>query len=438
MRRISLAALIVALAATCAAGAAELGPGSGSIVGTAQPGKAIVRLDTAILFEGGFSGATNNTARVNTPAGPVTVRETNRGIAMYARLYPALDAQTQGGFRYGGFAEIRGADNTGAAGNGVSGTPSGVVGLAGQRNTNTLFWNRAYGYLGGDAWGMVRFGMMDGPFGLMKVGLFDTFGDGGLNRTDITGLLPQSDDNIWYFPVSTSSEYASQKISYTSPTWAGFDFGLSFAPSSATHQGSDGSVVSIGGTARQATSTLSSDASRYTNLFEALGRYRATVGGVGLAASFGYMSSNSVKVATAPREGLSIFDAGATVGYGGFLFGGHVSSGQFNGTTSLAVPGAKTSTVWLVGVQYENGPWLAGAHYLNASIPNSTSMPQPASLRAQGVSVGGNYVWAQGAQVFVEWVAIAKNQPGVNLRQGASYANTVYASQVVIGQQFRW
>jgi len=438
VRRIPFAALLATFAASTAAGAADLTPGSGSIVATAAPGKAIVRLDAAVLTEGGYGGGTNSTATVTTPAGPVTVKENSYGIAMYARLYPAFDAQTPGGFRYGAFAEIRGNDNTGGAGNGVPGTPSGVVGTAGQRNTNMLYWNRAYGYVGGDEWGLLRFGMVDGPFGLMKVGTFESFGDGGLNRSNLTGLMPNNDGNIWYFPVSTGDEYAAQKLSYTSPSWGGFDFGLSFAPSSATHQGSDGSLVSVGGTARQASSTLASDAKRFTNLFEALARYRETFGGVGVAASIGYMSSNSVKVATAPRQGLSLFDAGATLGYGGFLFGGHVTTGQFNGTTSLAVPGAKTSTVWLLGAQYEQGPWLVGAHYLNGTIPNSTSIPQPASLRAQGFAAGLNFTWAPGARLYIEGIAIKKNQPGVDLGQGNGFASTVYASQVVIGQLFRW
>ncbi len=417
--------------------AAELVPGQGAIIGTAAPGKAIVRLDTAILTEVGMGSGTNDTARVATPAGPVTVKENAYAMMMYARIYPAFDAQTPGGFRYGGFGEIRANSNTGAGGAGVAGTPSGVVGTAGQRNTNTLFWNRAYGYVGTDSLGLLRFGMVDGPFGLLKVGTFESFGDGGLNRSNL-GAMAGPDANIWYFPISISSEYSSQKLSYTSPNFAGFDFGLSFAPSTATHQGSDGSLVAIGGTARQAVSTLASDAARYTNLFEAVGRYRNTIGGVGVAASLGYMSSNKVSVAGLPREGLSIFDAGATVSYAGFMFGGHVSTGTFNGTTNLAAPGAKTSTVWLLGAQYEQGPWLFGAHYLNATIPDHVTLPQLTSLRAQGAAAGVNWVWAPGAKAYVEALYISRSHPGFDLRLGDDARSSVTAGQIMIGQVFRW
>ncbi len=440
-KRAALAAAIglapVAAGERGAASAAELAPAQGSIVATAAPGKAIVRLDTAILTELGLGASTNDTAQMTTPAGPVNVSANSYAIMMFARLYPAFDAQTPGGFRYGGFAEIRGNTNTGAAGNGVAGTPSGVVGTAGQRNTNTLFWNRAYGYVGSDTLGLLRFGMVDGPFGLMKVGTFESFGDGGLNRSNL-GLMPGQDSNIWYFPISVSTEYSSQKLSYTSPSFGGFDFGLSFAPSTATHQGSDGSTVVVGGSARQAVSTLASDANRYTNLFEALGRYRNTFGGVGVAASLGYMSSNNVTVPGIPLAGLSIFDAGAQASYAGFTFGGHVSTGKFNGSTSLAVPGAKTATVWLLGAQYEQGAWLVGAHYLNATIPNSTTIPQPAALRAQGVAAGVNWVWAPGAKLYLEALYITKSQPGIDLRLGNEAASTANASQIMIGQVFRW
>jgi hypothetical protein len=410
------------------AGAAQLQTGQGGIIGRAEPGKSIVRLDTAILVEFGYGNGTNDSAETTVAGQTVTVRNNNYGMLMYARLYPAFDAQTPGGFRYGAFAEARANNNTG----GTAG-----VGTAGQRTTNTLYWNRAYGYVGGDSWGLLRFGMVDGPFNLMKVGTFETFGDGGLNRSNL-GAMPGQDANIWYFPVSVSSEYAAQKLSYTTPTWAGFDFGLSFAPSTATHQGSDGSGVIPGGSARQSVSTQASDAARYTNMWEVVGRYRTTIAGFGLAASVGYMGSDRVRVAALPREGLSIFDAGAQVSYQGFSFGGHVSTGQFDGTTRLAVPGAKTATVWLLGAQYTWGQWLVGAHYLNATLPNSSTIPQPAALRAEGFAAGINWTWAPGVKTYVEGLYISKKQPGMDLRLGNQVGDSAYATQIMIGNVIRW
>jgi len=418
------------------AGAAELAPGQGGVLGAAAPGKSVLRIDMAILTEIGLGGGTNDTAVVATPAGRVRVANGPAAILMYARIYPAFDAQTPGGLRYGAAAEIRGNGNTGAAGAGVAGTFTGVVGIAAQRNTSTLFWNRAYGYLGIDGLGMLRFGMVDGPLGLMKVGTFESFGDGGLNRFNL-GALPGQDANIWYFPF-TVNEYAAQKLVYTSPGFGGFDVGLSFAPSTATHQGSDGGTVATGGSARQAVSTLATDSARYADMVEALARYRGTVAGVGLAATIGYLGSGRVRVPALPRQGLSILDAGAQVSLGGFTVGGHVSTGRFNGTTSLAVPGAKTATVWLLGAQYARGAWLVGAHYLNATLPNSLAIPQPAALRAQGAAAGVNWNWAPGAKAYVEALFITKRQPGADLRLGLEERSAVRAGQVMIGQTFRW
>jgi len=239
MRKYLLAgAATLSLAGVAQAG--EMQPGVGAIFNSAAPGKAIVRFDAAVVTMLGYGSNTLDNARVGVGANQVTVKNNNYGMLMYARMYPAFDAQTPGGFRYGGFAEIRANNNTGATG-GVG------VGTAGQRGTNTLFWNRAFGYIGGDSWGTVRFGMTDGPAALMQVGTFQNFSDGGWNGSApgmTVGLNP------WQFPISGGYEYSSQKIVYLSPSFAGFDIGLSYAPSTASHQGSDGGTVVTGGSAR--------------------------------------------------------------------------------------------------------------------------------------------------------------------------------------------
>ncbi len=419
--------------------AAEMQPGQGAIFNTAQPGKAIVRLDTQITVGLGYGSNTLDKATVNTAAGAVQVKNNSYGMLMYARLYPAFDAQTPGGFRYGGFAEIRANNNTGGNGLGTAGTPSGVVGTAGQRGTNTLYWNRAFGYVGGDSWGTVRFGMTDGPANLMKVGTFENFADGGWNGTApgmTVGLNP------WQLPISGGYEYSSQKIVYLSPSFAGFDLGLSWAPSSATHQGSDGSLVQVGGSARQSSSLLASDWAPYTDLFEATARYRGTFGGVGLAISGSYMGSGSVSNANinaVQNRGISLFDGGATVSYAGFTFGGHYSNGVFNGNLNLSRQGEKNAQVWLLGASYENGPWTAGVHYLNSTRPGLQGIGGGAQQKEQGFSVGVTYSWAPGVRTFVELVNANRVEKGVNLNIGnGGFRDNINGTGVIVAQAFRW
>jgi hypothetical protein len=373
MRKYLLAgAATLAMAGGVQAAGLEPG-GTGSILGKAEPGKAIVRLDGTVVTLFGFGSSTNDKATV----GGVETKNATQGMIMYARLYPAFDAQTTGGLRYGAFMEIRANNNTG---NGVGG-----VGTPGTRGTNTLYWNRAYGYIGGDSWGTLRFGQVDGALGLLQVGTFMGFADGGLNGS-APGLIANPDNYIWRFPFSQGGEYAAMKFSYTSPKFAGFDIGVSYAPSTGTHSGGDVSNVDVGGSLRQQTSILGADANRFRDNFQVNLRYSNTFSGFGLAANVGYQGSSKVTVATAPRKGLSIFDAGLQLSYMGFSVGGHLSTGTFNGSTNLSAPGEKAGTVWLVGAMYETGPWTAGIHYLNSSLPgtfgNGRSGLRTASVRA--------------------------------------------------------
>lgn len=413
MRKYLLAgAATLAIAGGAQAG--EMTTGVGAIIGQAEPGKAVVRFDAAVVTLIGIGGSTNDKA---TLAGGVSVKNDPFGMMMYARMYPAFDAQTTGGLRYGAFAEIR------------------ANGSVGSRAADTLFWNRAYGYVGGDSWGMVRFGMVDGALGLLQTGTFQNFADGGLNGS-APGLIASQDNYIWRFPFSQGGEYATQKIVYTSPKFAGFDAAFSFSPSTANHVGGDLAGVDVGGSSRQASSILAGDAARYRNQFQANIRYSNTFGGVGIAANVGYMGSDKVTVLGTPRRGLSIFDAGAQLSYMGFSVGGHVSTGTFNGSVNLSAPGEKAGTVWLVGASYSTGPWTAGIHYLNSSLPGTFG--NGAKRIEQGVGAGVTYAWAPGVRTFVEFVHHNRKENGVDLRVGTGVANKVTGTAIVLGQAFRW
>lgn len=423
MRKI-LMACAATVAMTGAALAGEMQPGSGGVLGTAAPGKVIVRFDSLVAVAFGFAGSTLDKANV----GAVNVKNDPYGMMMYARFYPALDAQTAGGLRYGAAAEVRANNNTGATG-GVG------VGVPGNRNTNTLYWNRAYGYIGGDSWGTVRFGMVDGPINLMSTGSFQNFADGGWNGTApgmTVGLGP------WQSPIGGSYEYAAQKLSYTSPQFAGFDIGVSFAPSTATHQGSDGGNVVTGGSSRQATSVLPSDANRYRNSFQVNTRWRGNIGAVGIVVQAGYVGSGVVSVPGIARRGLSIFDAGAQINYMGFTVGGHVDTGTFNGNMNLSAPGEKAALWWVVGASYETGPWTVGAHFIKSSRPGALGAAT-AQQKEVGIAAGVTYAWAPGVRTFVEVVQATRSEKGANLNIGTGAPkDKISGAAVVIGQAFRW
>lgn len=439
MRKILLAGVAtVAMTGVAAASGLEptLGSSSSSVIGSSAPGKSVVRLDGYVFFSGGF--ATNTLDRAPITAGGVTRRAKNDSFGFLStfRIYPSFDAQTAGGFRYGAFAEVRSNNNSGGTGGGV--------GTGGQRTTNTLFVNRAWGFVGTDKIGQLRFGTVDGVASIMRTGTFENeIADGGWN-----GWAPGMTKGVnpYRFSVGGGYEYSSQKITYLSPTWSGFQVGFSFAPSSASNQSGDGNATGAGGSTRQSASALASDLGRVRNLFEVAARYTGTFGGFGTQLHAGYIGSQAIRNVgglgvnggLTPR-GLSVVTAGATVSYMGFIAGGYMNTGTVNNNFTPLNPGEKSSMVYTLGGGYTQGPWAAGVAYTNAS--QAGALGNGAKRVDSGWAAGVTYTYVPGARLFVEFVTGTAKERGVNLSNDVLPAGTTKAinsTAVILGNSFRW
>lgn len=376
-----------------------------------EPGKVVVRLDTAVLFLAGISSDPAN----STAAG----KNQDYGFDGYVRLYPSMNAMTTNGIKYGAAVEIRTNSAAGSKAGQLGG--AGVGGASGNSAKQTFYIRRAYGYIGTDQLGTIRFGQIDGPLGLLKVGDMQSVGDGGVNG-DAPDFIPSF--YAWQFPFSVGNEYTQSKFIYLSPNFAGFDFGVSFAPSTSTLLGS----VQAAGPAGPTTSAALGD-SRPINIIELNARYRGTFSGVGLAANLGYLTSGRINdgtAGTAKTEGLSVIDAGLAGTYMGLTVGGHISTGRFNGQMNLTTKGSKDAFMYIVGADYENGPYNVGAHYSNISQPGTLGDNSQRHISA--VALGASWDWAPGAQALAELVTGDQSEAG----------KTVHATGFVIGQRFRW
>ncbi len=428
MRKFLLAgAATVAMTGVAAASGLEptLGSSSSSIINRAEPGKAIVRIDGYVMFAMGFADNTLDKA----PGGQ---KADSFGFLSTFRIYPAFDAQTPGGLRYGAFAEVRSNNNSGGTGGGV--------GTSGQRATNTLYVNRAFGYIGGDSWGTIRFGSIDGPSSMMRTGTFEgQIADGGWN-----GWAPgmTSGVNPYRFAVGGGYEYSAQKITYMSPSWSGFQIGASFAPSTASNTAGGGGSVAGGGNTRQSASFLGSDFGRVRNSYQVAARYTGKFGGVGMQAMAGYTGSDTItnlNPGGVTAKGLSIFQAGATISYAGFMVGGYMNTGKFAGNFAPTAPGEKDSTVYTIGASYTTGPWEIGAAYLNSSIPGVVG--NGVQRTDIGWTAGITYAYAPGARLWLEFVTGTAKERGVNLSNDvlpAGVGKAVNATAIILGNGFRW
>lgn len=430
MRKILLAGVAtVAMTGAAAASGLEptLGSNSASVIGTAQPGKAIVRLDGYVFFAAGFGSNTNDKA-------PNGNKSDSFGFQHTFRFYPSFDAQTPGGLRYGAFAEIRSNSNSAAA----TAVGGGQVGGGNQRTTNTLFVNRAWGYVGTDQLGRLQFGQVDGITSIMRTGTFEgQIADGGWNGwapAFTTGVNP------WRFLASGGD--LSQKVNYSSPIMSGFQVGLSFAPATGNNVTGYGASVVGGGSARQSASALASDLGRFRNMFQVGARYTGTFGGLGVQANVGYVGSSAMQnsaIGGLSNRGLSVVSAGATVSHSGFMVGGYMETGTHNGGQTLLARGEKNALTYTLGASYTNGPWVAGLGYVNSSTAGFAG--NGVNRSDTGWHAGVTYTYVPGARLFVELVTGTARERGRNLSNDVLPGGTtksINSTAVILGNSFRW
>jgi len=423
------------------------------------PGTVTVRLNGRFRF---YAGAVDNGAArtTNTVAGG-TNKISNYGVFDYARLYPGFDGVATNGLKYGASLEVR-QDNGVGAGGGTLGSISGR-----SNSRNALYFRREWGYIGTDQFGTIRVGSSDNPASLYLTGTFENFNDGGLNG-DVPGFL-LGNMQIAYPFASVGNIYSTTKAVYLSPQIFGFDFGVSFEPSTANGAGPGGPGVA-GATNDFLSSTSTGDYARRKNTYEALARYRGIFGPVGLAATASYTGSGrvldsgvpgSINPARTRLEDLSVADFGAAATIGGLSFGGNYEFGRYNvpgggGYGGLVAKGQPNSGAYIIGTSYTIGPVIVGAHYMKstsmgdqATATNRSLTGVPVALGGvlggqrveTGFAAGGTYSLAPGLSLFASYLYEERKQNGYNFITGASNNasnNKVNGQVFAIGTSFAW
>ena len=418
-------------------------------------------------------GTTNAAGQVTALSGGN--KQANYTFENYARLYPGFDGVAANGLKYGASLEIR-QDQASGAGGGIYGSPSQQ-----NRARAGLYFRREFGYLGTDQLGTVRVGSTDQATSLYITGTFENFDGGGLNG-DIPGYASGAAQITWPFP-DVGNLYTANKIVYLSPQFFGFDFGVSYEPSTAnTNSGNScGTGAYEGATAVNAAgaisttnpfatgatangvsgagcdrlaSTATGDYTRRRNTFDGLIRYRGTFGPVGVAATAAYMGSGRVLDSSTPQrtlqyDGLSVGDFGAALTAYGFSFGGHYTFGRFNNQYQSLLPnGADDSEAWLAGISYTTGPFVMGAHYLNYKYSSNVAASLAGRQRQDvGIAAGATYSLVPGVTLFASYVFQQARNNGVNLVTGQTIEQDANAGRLHnketsnvfgLGTSFRW
>ncbi len=166
----------------------------------------------------------------------------------------------------------------------------------------------------------------------------------------------------------------ANKITYYSPRFSGFQFGVSFAPD----QGDVGSATGFTGENNGDQEGVFNAGINYTGKYQNVGVQGSITGEWG--------SSE-----TAATEDLNAYAAGLALNYMGFSFGG--SYGDWQESTLPVAANQGDSQFWTLGAAYATGPYGISVTYLDAERNNNDS---------NNLSVGADYKLAPGLVPYIE------------------------------------
>ena len=346
-----------------------------------------------------FYGAVVSQDGDSSPSGKLS----NYDFFDYGRVWIGADGVAANGLRYGARLEIR------MPGDGARGDGRG-----------NLFYRRITGYVGTPTLGQLRFGsgtvraveqMYTGHItGGIASGLFD--GDWNVVFTGQGGVIANS------FFYSASGGNNASAIGYYTPQFFGFDLGISYAPNNGNFNGQCGAGgASFTGCDRASSSTT--DAGNLRNQFDAMLRYRGTFGPVGVTASGGFRTADTVSDPTPGAVGFKRVTAGlvgAQFTWAGLTFGGITTFGPYNrGFTALPKSSPTTQNrnafSWQVGARYTIGAITVGAVYHELRTEGSTAAGT-GKLKERGFGVGGSYALAPGLALFAEYLYSKASETG--------------------------
>jgi hypothetical protein len=367
----------------------------------------------------------------------------------YARLYPSFEGTTANGLRYGAYLEIR--QNAGGA------TASGNT------STATLIFRRETGYVSG-GWGTLRFGGTDGVLSLFQTGSFENFGD---NWNDhVVNIVDTAAAPAWPFP-NASGNYGNSKVVYLSPNFSGFDFGVSFEPSTSGTGEGNTAAAGAGGIRVSSVSGTSFTAGlgslqKNKDTLEFAGRYRGSFGPIGVIGSAGMVVAGNVKnggltgltANGSPQYGFKdvwAVNTGLVFTYGGLAVGGDLYTGAVNPNGSRNTfpvkQGSANALAFLVGTSYAVGPVIVGASVLNTDRAGNYAQDLPGAANGSvgrmhevAAAIGGTYGWAPGAALSLTYLYGERHQRGVNLftTTAGAAGNNSHANALVLFNNFVW
>jgi outer membrane protein OmpU len=393
-----------------------------AIVGVAllaQPAQADLKLDLGGYFRG-YAVYTDN----DEDAASYNLRKFE--FKKDAEIHFTGETTTDMGLTVGVHAEFKALSNAtadyyggglGETGTGSPGTGAESYNLNPYNNHQPSLVDESYVYFQG-GWGRVNFGMEDGAAYLLQVAAPSADANVDGLRPAIQGFTSDvwMDANagyygdVWdpyaYWYGSTGNGMANwvlgydnaqfrqtDRITYLTPKWNGFQGGVSWAPR-------NGSLLIGNGTGgSHFDGSDLGNVPNFENLWELAARWDGEFQGFGISAGGGYSHASAQNESNFSGyfggDDLQQWDAGLNVSYQGWSLGG----AYLRSNTATDGPNADY-TVWTAGLGWDNGPWHAGASWwrgkweqnsYGGALTNTDD-----DLTINRYTVGGGYTFGPG------------------------------------------
>lgn len=224
-----------------------------------------------------------------------------------------------------------------------------------------------------DVWGRIEMGDRDGADNKMNVLAPFVFGPAIVGvQTIMLASAPGGTGNDSAFASTNSAQVPilvpglsgdDTKITYYTPRFSGFQFGISYTPDDAENQGPNfGTPITDDETDGDIAEVLELGANWNGNLGSASVRASAT-----------YASGSADEAAGENRNDRDEWTAAVSASMMGWSFGGQYQNGETNGGQLSAGNVQRDDIEWRAGLTYSTGPWLLGLEYAEREVEVSAT-----------------------------------------------------------------
>lgn len=236
--------------------------------------------------------------------------------------------------------------------------------------------NESYAYFSG-GWGRVNFGNEDGAAYLLQVAAPSADSNVDGLRTTIQGFTSAGVGALDYDhaqfgnqPTDSLGNTPSDRLTYLTPKFNGFQAGVSYAPEAALNAG----IAAMG-------------AGGVEDMWEVAVRWDGQFEGVGISVGAGYSTADNGTAAGAEPQAWNV---GFNLAWNQFSFGGAWLDEEEN-TFAGGVTATHETQTWVLGAAWDNGPYHVGASYLDREDERGAA--ESDSFKA---TIGGGYTFGPG------------------------------------------